>query len=127
MSEEIAIHPKKAAERDRENPINPTVTQIEWERFEELRNQYGFTNDSQAARYFITIGMKSIVQNDPRSKSDRPDNNEVTGPMIRDFIPEGEENAIDLYEEVPQEIRENMIDIIQEDPEIKRNKNEVYR
>lgn len=127
MSETIAIEPKKAAERDRGNQISPTVTQIEWERFEELRDQYGFTNDSQAARYFITIGMKSIVQNDPRSKSDQSDGNEVTGPMIRDFIPEGEENAIDLYKEVPQEIRENMIDIIQEDPEIKRNKNEVYR
>lgn len=127
MSKRVQIHPTKSEDRSREQRIAPTINEIEYDRFEELRNQYGFTSDAQAARYFISIGMKSIVENDPRNNTDQPTKDRESAPMIRDFIPEGKENAIDLFEEVPEEIRNNIIDIVQEDPEIERDKNEVYR
>lgn len=99
------------------------------EMFNELKEQYGFAKDAQAARTFLKLGMMSIVDNDPRhSMSSEADDKGVDPVTIRELIPEGEENAVDITDEFWADLlRERMLDIVEDDPEIHRNGYEVYR
>lgn len=99
------------------------------EMFNKLKEQYGFAKDSQAGRTFLKLGMMSIVDNDPRhSMSSKADDKGVDPVTIRELIPEGEENAVDITDEFWAEVlRKRMLDIVEDDPEIHRNGFEVYR
>lgn len=97
--------------------------------FDELKEQYGFAKDSQAARTFLKLGMMSIVDNDPRhSMASGADDKGVDPVTIRELIPESEENAVDITDEFWSKVlRDRMLDIVEEDPEIHRNGFEIYR
>ena len=120
----VNIDPKKAASRTK--MASTRMNTVEWERFEELKEEYGFGTDSAALRYFINIGMRATVETDPRnSRSKAESQNPV--PKIRDYIPEGKENAVDLKDDLPDIIAENMLDIAEADDKIKRDGFEVWK
>lgn len=99
------------------------------EMFDKLKEQYGFAKNAPAARTFLKLGMMSIVDNDPRhSMSSEADDKGVDPVTIRELIPEGEENAVDITDEFWTEVlRDRIVDIVEDDPEIHRNGFEVYR
>ena len=94
---------------------------------DEFTERSPYSSRSSAIRSLTILGMYTFVD-DPRDEessinsSDRSD--AVT---VREFIPEGRENAINMTEEVPQIIRENIIDIVEGDPEINRDGLEVWK
>jgi DNA-binding MarR family transcriptional regulator len=77
---------------------------------------------SAAIRHWIEIGRRSMIENDPRNK---PEQKSESNP-IRDLIPKGEDNAVDIRDELPQLIEDALIDIVDEDEEITRDGFDVY-
>lgn len=96
--------------------------------FEELKEQYGFSSKSEAGRCFLKLGMMSAVDNDPRHSTTSEVGEEFSPVTIRQLIPEGDENAVDMTDEFWQEVlRDEMVDIVEDDPEIKRDGFKIYR
>jgi len=109
--------------------IGVQMTNVDMEKFELLKEEYGFNSKAEAARHFLNIGMMSTIENDPRHRSSTSDKNGVDdSPTIRELIPEGEENAVDITNDFWEEIlRNEMLDIVESDPKIKRDGFEVYK
>jgi len=105
------------------------MTNVDMKKFELLKKEYGFNSKAEAARHFLNIGMMSTIENDPRHRSSTSDKNGIDdSPTIRELIPEGEENAVDITNDFWEEIlRNKMLDIVESDPKIKRDGFEVYR
>jgi hypothetical protein len=128
MSQKIAImpHPEKEGQS-----LAVTVSDPQLEEIEQRKEDLNFSSRSEALRYFIQIGMNSIVENDPRNRGSVDSN--VIAPKVRDFVPEGEENAIpiingdDETETLVEKIENEILDIVDEDPEIIRDGWEVYQ
>lgn len=99
------------------------------EMFDELKEQYEFPSSAEAGRSFLKLGMMSMVDNDPRhSISSGTDSGESNPVTIRELIPEGEDNAVEIPDELWNTIlRNKIIDIIEDDPEIKRDGLKIYR
>lgn len=95
--------------------------------FDELKEQYGFAFDSEAARCFLKLGMMSAVDNDPRHSTTSQPGEEVSPVTLRELIPEGAENAVEIDEFWQQILRDEMMDIAIDDPEIKRDGLKFYR
>lgn len=126
LTAKIQIDPKKAAERD--TCMNVYLNQLQWERFDELKSQYGFSSSAAAARYFMNVGMLSAVDNDPRvANNDQDETKDESAPTVREYVPEGRESAVDLKDDLPEIIRDNILDIVDADDEIKRDGFEVWR
>lgn len=124
MEQRVTIRPKKATSRT--SKLDVRVNTVEWERFEKLKDEYGFSTESAAARYFVNIGMRAIVETDPRNnRTTAQDQDSV--PKVRDYVPEGEENAIDLRNELGEVIAENMYEIVEADNKMKRDGFKVWR
>ena len=127
MGEEISIKP-----RDRDNiDIALQFEIMNREEFNERMDCYGFTTKAEAARYFINIGMKSIVENDPRNtknnRSSQDQKSSHSPETIRDFIPEGEDNAVDIRDELLDVIEDEILNICRRDPEINIDNWKVYK
>lgn len=94
----------------------------------ERADELGFSSMSEAARYFITLGMYSFAQTDPRNNvgdSSTGDHDPLT---IREIIPEGRENALNTRdEEVLEEIDKHLAEELSKDPEIEQEGWEVWR
>jgi hypothetical protein len=96
--------------------------------FDELKDQYNFASDAAAARFFLNLGMRSTVDNDPRHMAASQTDEEFSPTTIREKVPEGADNAVDMTGEFWEEIlREEMLGIVTEDPEIKRDGYDIYR
>lgn len=88
-----------------------------------------FNNRSAAIRALVVMGMRSFIYDDPRNNGDSTpegDRQQNLTP-VRDLIPEGKSNSIDLLNELPDKFENKVIDIIEEDPKIKREGLEVWR
>ncbi len=101
-----------------------TSTELQLNELDDAAQKYDFASRSEAARYFMNLGMRSFVANDPRNQSRSESDNAVT---IRELIPEGKENAISIRDELSELIDDNILDIVDNDPEINRDGWEVYR
>lgn len=124
MEDSAMIHPKKAT--DRESPMDIKFNTLQWERFEKLKEKNGFSNEATAARYFLNLGMRAIIETDPRTNREAAKSKDSV-PKVRDYVPEGKENAVDLKDELPEIIAENMLDIAEADDKINRDGFEVWR
>ena len=124
VEKRYTISPTKAANRDKTAKVS--FNKVEWDRFEQLKEEYGFKSNAGAIRYFLNIGMRSIVDTDPRNNTKTADG-QSTAPKIRDYVPEGRENAVDLKDELPEIIAAEMLDIVEADDQIKRDKFEVWK
>jgi len=98
---------------------------------EEVRKraeELGFSSMSEAARYFLTLGMHAFPKTDPRNKTDNTSDTDFEPLTIREIIPEGEENALSLRDgEVIDEIDKHLADELMRDPEITQDGWEVWR
>jgi hypothetical protein len=127
MEHNITIDPKKG-DGGLDKSIN--FDMVNKEEFHEKMDSYGFSTKARAARYFINIGMRSIVENDPRiesSRSSQAERDNYSPKTIRDFIPEGEENAVDIRDELLEKIEDEILNICREDPEINIDNWEVHK
>jgi len=107
--------------------IGVTVPKPDKDTFDELKDQYGFASDAEAARCFLKLGMMSAVDNDPRHSTISQSGEEFSPVTIQQLIPEGAENAVEADEFWEQMLRDKMIDIAIENPEIKRDGLKFYR
>lgn len=103
--------------------LQTTLNTAEYRDFQRLADDH-FKNKAQAARKLITIGMHAFVEHDPRNQHQDSPDNVVT---IRDYIPEGKENAVDVREELIKEIENDLLNIVNNDPEVKLEGWKVYR
>jgi hypothetical protein len=78
--------------------------------------------------------MRSTVENDPRHSTEDTESQQeepqegYQPPTIRELIPKGEENSLDMSDELWEEkLRDEIMDIVSEDPELNRDGFEVYR
>ncbi|NGM71571.1 hypothetical protein G6M89_21745 [Natronolimnobius sp. AArcel1] len=103
---------------------NPATKAEVKERAEEL----GFSSMSEAARYFLTLGMHAFPETDPRKKTADSSDRDYKPLTIREIIPEGEENALSLRNgEVLDKIDKHLADELTRDPKINRDGWEVWR
>ena len=102
-----------------------STTNIHKEKIDETAEELGINSRSEAIRLFIEVGRKQILQNNPKNTTSPVGTDEAT--TIREMIPEGKENAVDIRDELPEIIDDELIQIVEEDSEINRDGWEVYR
>jgi hypothetical protein len=113
---------------EQEEKISTRFPEPDMEVFDELKHQGNFASDAEAARVFLNLGMRSIVDNDPRHMAASQTDEEFSPTTIREKVPEGPDNAVDMTGEFWEEIlRGEMLKIVTEDPEIKRDGYDIYR
>lgn len=84
----------------------------------------GFSSRAQAIRHWIEIGRKATIETDPRQNQTNPDTDAKT---IRELVPKGEENAVDMRDELIEIIEEQILDVVTNDDKIKKSGWKVYR
>jgi len=119
------------------NNHTPTKFRAEddWiEYVDEFVEKSAYTSRAAAIRSLVVQGIRSHALNDPRNKdvisqgSTKPQDSTGHNPAtIRELIPEGEENALKIPDEVTGEIESNLLDILYEDPKLTVDGLEVYR
>jgi Arc/MetJ-type ribon-helix-helix transcriptional regulator len=98
---------------------NFAVTEATLEELQDAIEKHGFDNQSEALRYFLTLGMNSFVETDPRNKKSRNGDEGYTPLTIREVLPDSKEDALDMREgEVLDEIDKRLAEEIAEDPKI---------
>jgi hypothetical protein len=98
---------------------------IRKDEIEEYVEKYGFPSKAAFFRAALSAGIATMEHLDPHevdSNSQAPD--AVT---IRDLIPDGKENAVDVRDELPEMIEDDLLDIVDNDPEIVRDGWLVYK
>lgn len=101
-----------------ESKVGFSTTEMEKDELKSLAEEHGFSSLSSFLRHMVYLGKNTLVEEDPTNQSqDAVNDNAVT---IRELIPEGSENAIDVRDELPQKFEDSVLDIIDEDPEINR-------
>lgn len=94
--------------------------------------QTAFATRSAAMRSLVMMGIKHYAVEDPRSQKDNIEVEEQETPFtpvtIRELIPEGKENAVEVGDELWEDaIKSEILDICYEDPKITVDGLEVYR
>ncbi|WP_135807437.1 hypothetical protein [Halorussus marinus] len=113
---------------EQDDKIGTELPNPDREMFDKLKEQYGFSTDAEAARIFLKLGMMSTVNNDPRHSISSETGGEFSPVTIRELVPEGMDNAVEITDEFwDQILRDEMIDIVENDPEIHRDGLEIYR
>jgi len=105
-------------------PVRLYTDEIHKEELDSYAEDLGTASRAQALRLLVEIGRRSIVQNDPRNQ---PGSGEGSATTIRELVPKGEENSVDLRSELMEIIDKQILEIIEDDPEINREGWEVYR
>ena len=93
----------------------------------EIYEEYGFPSRSAFLRCMVQLGIENLTKDyvQKEEKTQNVENSEAK--TIREMIPEGEENAVDVRNELPKMIENDLLDIVDQDPEINRSGWEVYR
>ncbi len=106
---------------DPDDPETVSPIVLEKEELKEYAEEFGFPSLSAFLRSMIYMGMRASVDENPYNKetqSTEPDQ----AATIREFVPEGEENAVDMTDEFWDDILRNaMLDVVENDPEINRD------
>lgn len=100
-------------------------TTLEKEELDELAEEYGFPSRSSFLRHMVQLGMNTLVQQDPTRKT--AIQSEDSAVTIRELIPKGKENAVDVRDELPELIEEQLLDIVDRDTVVEREGWMVYR
>jgi hypothetical protein len=122
--ERVAVHLGYEDPEEKERHVRFYTRKFHREELDQIAEELGTGSRSEALRWLIQIGRRSIVQNDPRNQEGTTDSEATT---IRDLVPEGEDNAVDIRGELLDIIDEQLLEIIEDDPEIKRDGWEVYK
>ena len=94
---------------------------------DELEEEYGFPSRSAFLRCMVQLGIENLTKEYVQEEEENQNVNSSDAKTIREMIPEGEENAVDVRNELPEMIENDLLDIVDQDPEINRSGWEVYR
>lgn len=127
--------PQKTTERDRLNfRLDPSdedtlvsFTTIRGEKIENMQEEYGFPSRASFLRCMVELGIQNFTREYVQDEDDSQSVGESEATTIREMVPEGEENAVDLRDELPEIIEADLLDIVDKDSEISRSGWEVYR
>jgi len=100
------------------------------EELDEVVEEYNFSHRSEAMRHLLRMGLHAVVTNDPRTSTptnSKPENEGPDSVELKDFVPAGKENAVDVRDELLEVIDERLLEAVQEDPDIEMEGWEVYR
>lgn len=122
--ERVTVHLGYEDPEKKKRHVRVHTRKFHREELDQIAEELGTGSRSEALRWLIQIGRRSVVQNDPRNKQGTTDGETTT---IRDLVPEGEDNAVDLRDELLDIIDEQLLEIIEDDPEIKRDGWEIYK
>ena len=115
----------------RMNPDDPDSTvsfrTTRRDEMDEVYEEYGFPSRSAFLRCMVELGIQNLTKDYLQDESDTQDSGGIEAKTIREMVPEGEENAVDVRNELPEMIENELLDIVDQDPEIKRSGWEVYR
>lgn len=115
----------------RTNPDDPN-SQVSFrttrrDELDEVYEEYGFPSRSAFLRCMVELGIQNLTKDYLQDKKGTQDTGESEAKTIREMVPEGEENAVDVRSKLPEMIENELLDIVDQDPEIKRTGWEVYR
>lgn len=127
--EEIGIRLKPDHKPDdAPEEVHVSFASLDYELFQQRIEEYGFSNKSQAFRYFLNIGMRSVVENDPQNSRSNQTTDQSNTTTIEEYVPEGKENALNIRDgEVIDAIENNILEIVDDNPNLNRDGFEVYR
>lgn len=109
----------------KENQITLQTTELHREELEKMTDEIGHPSSRSAVlRSLIELGRHSMAVNDPRNVQQSSDDR---APTIREFVPVGKENAVDIKDELPQIIENNLLEVVEDDSKIIRDGWEVYK
>lgn len=96
---------------------------------DEFAEKSHFKSKSAAIRSLVMLGIRNYAFEPPvtPSESKQSPDSDFSPTTIREMIPEGEENSVHLFEELPDKIEGQLLDTVVNDPEIQRDGSEVYR
>lgn len=119
-----------AFDKREDRKLKFTTTRHHKKEIEEEAEELGLSM-SAAIRHWIQIGRNIEPALDPRNsdESTSSDKNTATKELtpFRELIPEGQENSIDLRDELPSLIDDELIDMVEKDDLITRDGWEVFR
>ncbi|WP_262181331.1 hypothetical protein [Haloarcula laminariae] len=122
------VRPVKITLPEQDDEIGTRLPEPDGEMFDKLKEKYNFPYDSEAARCFLKLGMMSAVDNDPRHVTASETNEDFSPVTIRQLVPEGADNAVDMTDEFWEQIlRDEMMDIVADDPAIHRDGFKIYK
>jgi hypothetical protein len=104
--------------------------EITVERVDKFADEYNFSTRSAALRHLISTGLQAAVMDDPRTPSptDTESEDETSESVkLKDFVPVGRANAVDVRDDLIEEIDESLLEAVQKDPDIEMDGWEVYR
>jgi hypothetical protein len=87
----------------------------------------GFPSRSAFLRCMVELGIQNLTKDYLQNEEGTQDVGRSDAKTIREMVPEGKENAVDVRNELPEMIENELLDIVDQDPEIKRSGWEVYR
>jgi len=94
---------------------------------DEIYEEYGFPSRSAFLRCMVELGIQNLTKDYLQDEHDTQEAEGVEAKTIREMVPQGEENAVDVRNKLPEMIENELLDIVDQDPEIKRSGWEVYR
>jgi hypothetical protein len=108
---------------------NTTVDEVTIDRIDEFSERYDFGTRSAAVRELIRMGLNSVLMNDPRThpSTDGEQNEGSDSVKLKQFVPVGKENAIEVRPELVERIENGLLEAVQDDPDIEMDGWEVYR
>lgn len=94
---------------------------------DEIYKEYGFPSRSAFLRCMVELGIQDLTKEYFQDEDDAQESGDSEAKTIREMVPKGKENAVDVRNELPEMIENDLLDIVDQDPEIKRSGWEVYR
>lgn len=136
----MTSHPTEYEQPEREtiafrlDPSEPE-SQVKWraatgtkEEIDKKAEKNGFPSRSAYLRTMFRLGENTLIEQDPTKKSSTAETQDDNSVTIRELVPEGQENAVDMTDEFWEEIlRDEMLNIVEQDPEIKRDGYDIYK
>lgn len=97
------------------------------EEVEEAVELYNFESKSAAVRHFVAIGLRCVMETDPRNDRSGEGGGEYSPLTIRDVLPNSKEDALSLRdEEVLERLDEVLVEEVANDPKIEQEGWEVW-
>lgn len=97
--------------------MNVALSEPHIEQIEDAAEELDMSSRSEAYRYFLTLGMRAMIETDPRNSTSSDGGYDSL--TLRDILPDSKEEALNLREgEVVEKFDEVLAEEIDNDPKI---------
>jgi len=114
----------RIGETDSGGTVTNRFADVHKEELTQAAKDLGFSSRAQAIRHWVEIGRKATIETDPRQNEVNTDTDAKT---IREMVPKGKENAVDMRDELIEIIEHEILEIVTDDDKIKKDGWKVYR